>query len=158
MQYLMPIGIGGGIGIAIVIAVLVYKKFSKGEKTKILYFDTDKTCKLKTMDSKEGKVKFDKKTWNITKENAYMFKERKNVFPFMVLTHDSSKSVDVMAKKVKGVKPEEMSSLLNMNVLKMLLEPTGIMGGKFAIGFSIIMLCFGMCIGVVLVSVGIITV
>lgn len=159
MQYIMPVTIGIGIGTAIIVGYFVLKKFGKTSTMKILYFDTDKTCNVDSHDVKDGKVKIGKKIWDIAKENTFMLKEKGRIFPFLVLKHDSSKSVDVVSRTgTKGVKPEEMASLVNMSVLKQLLEPVGSLTGKFAIGFSIVMLILGLVIGIVLVSLGVISV
>ena len=148
---------GGLAGGAILTAVLLIFVL-KNNKLKILFFDTEKTCEMKQLTPKDGKIKIGKKSWDITKEKTYMLKSGRNINPFMVLAHDSSKAVDVTSKKIKTkTSPDETTALLNLSVLNKLLEPSSSLGGKTALGFSMVMFVFGIATGIALVSMGIIT-
>jgi len=156
MSWLFGIlGLAGGIALTAVLLLFVIKN----NKLKILFFDTEKTCEMKQITPKDGKIKIGKKSWDITKEKTYMMKNGRNINPFMVLTHDSSKAVDITSRKLKtSTSPDETTALLNLSVLNKLLEPTSSLGGKTAIGFSMIMFIFGIVTGIVCVSMGVITI
>lgn len=144
---------GGGILSAVLLRYVL-----KNDKLRVLFFDTKKTCEMKSIKPKNGVIKIGKKSWDVTKEKTYMLKNGRNINPFMILTHDSSKAVDVTSKKVKTkTSPDETTALLNLSVLNKLLEPTSSLGNKTALGFSMVMFVFGIATGIALVSMGVVT-